>query len=340
MKRAIAVALFGVSLAALPSTLFGQATQDTSAAKFYLDYNVPESPAFALLGATPSNVLRGAASKPLVVSLLSQAAKGEPLASGVAIDVAPYAYWGRFKNVKEYQENGVKRFFANLLVSVGTVQAPNDERSVSGAVGLRATIHDSHDVLLDSDITREMSEALVPVAIQCPTIGNSNICQPGTSTSKREIDVTPVYAAARKRLANRTGWAASIGGAVGSTLRGGILSGDSLQQGSGNGWVAVTGYLHAGQELLFTGQFARDTVATNHARFGGAYRLQSSWSSIAAELAYDSEAGGVLPGLNAEFRLLQRFTVVAALVTDPPNGDQAKKVRFRTSLRWAATEGF
>lgn len=340
MKRIIVLAACATAAFIAPE-LHAQASADTAAAKFYLDYNVPESPAFALLGATPSNVLRGAASKPLVVSLLSQAGRGEKIASGIAIDVAPYGFWGRFKNVKEYQDSPVKRFFANVLTSIATVQAPNDSNSVIGAIGLRATFHDSHDVLLDDKITKELSEQLVPVSIECPKVPGTNICQAGTSASKREIDVAPVYAAARQRLARQKGWAASVGGAVGSTLRGGILRGDSLQQRTGNAWIAATRYMSSGQELLFSGQFVRDTLATNHTRVGTAYRMQSSWSSIAAELAYDNQAGGVLPGLNTEFRVLQRVTLIAAVVTDAPAGDAGtKKVRFRTSLRWAATEGF
>jgi hypothetical protein len=343
LPRCFATAGLAVLIASRTLSAQAAATDASKTAnKFYLDYNVPESPAFTVLGVTPSSVLRGTASKPLIVSLLTQTAKGERIASGVALDVAPYAYLGRFKNVKEYNDSPVKRFFANLLTSLATTQAPGDTASVAFAAGVRATFHDDHDLLADTALVREIGAKLVPIKISGKPIQGSNIPAMSVTQSDTtiEIDLAAEYAAARKRMTETRGWAASIGGAIGGTLRSGIPRSDSLQQRVGNAWLGVTGYLGAGQELLGSAQWARDTTGLDHFRAGVAYRLQSASSAIAAELAYDNHSGGVLPGLNAELRLMPRFTLIAAIVTDPPTADTKKVVRFKTSVRWSATEGF
>lgn len=317
------------------------AAPGTAASKFYLDYNVPESPAFAVLGATPSNVLRGTASKPLAISLLTQAAKGSSLASGVAFDVAPYAYVGRFRNVAEYQGSTLKRILSNVLVSLATVEAPGDVNSVAFASGLRVTLWDDHDLLANSSLSDLVSRLLVPKKIDCPKIPGTNICQTGTSTVELPVDLSSAYATARDSVLQRRGVAAAIGGALGGTLRGGVARSDSLKQRTGRGWLAVTGYLGRGQELLATAEYVSDTSSTKRFLGGVAYRLQSTNSALAAELAYDSKSGDWLPGVNAELRLLSRVSLVAALVTDAPSGAQDKsRLRFRTAVRWAGVEGF
>lgn len=338
MNRSIILSLLLAAIAA-PHEAAAQAKSD-AAAKFYLDYNVPESPAFTALDLTPSNVLRGSSSKPVVVNLLSQIARGEKVPAGVAIDAAPYAYWGRFKNLSEYQKSAPKRFLANLLLSLATVQAPGDTNSVAFAGGVRATIHDDQDLLRDTALAREVGTLIAPTRIVCEMHPGTNICKPGVRVDTIERDVSQAYKAARERVGDRKGWAASLGGAIGGVLLQGIPSSDSLQQRTGRAWIAGSGYLGGGNEVLLTVQWVRDTSKKEHLRTGAAYRMQSANTSLAAELAYDDQAGGLLPGLNAEVRVLQRVTLVAALITDPPTDERAKKrIRFRTNLRWSASEG-
>jgi hypothetical protein len=314
---------------------------DTAAARFYLNYDVPESPALAVLGATATNVMRGAAAKPLALSLAGDVLRGDRIGPGLALDVAPYAYAGRFRNVRDYQTSGARRFLANVLTSFAAVQAPGDDDATAIGAGVRLTLHDDHDLLQNTELAQQVGQLLVPKVIACPKIGASNICVAGTSDQTVEVDVSSAYAAARDSVLRRRGWAASVGGAFGGTLRGGVARPDSLQQRRGHLWLAGTRYLGVGRELLAVAEWVRDTTRTQRMRAGLAYRLQSSTSAVAAELAYDSGAGGVLPGINAEFRVLPRATLVAALVSEPPGAERERtRLRIRTSVRWAAAEGF
>ena len=318
-----------------------QGAAPTQAAKFFLDYDVPESPAFALLGATPTNVLRAGAAKPAVISLANNLARSGRLATGISIDVAPYAYFGRFRNVDVYKRSALKRFFANALISLATIQSPNDTNATAFAIGARATLHDDHDLLANSDLQHAVGQLLVPTTIECEKVPGTNICQAGSASRVVEVDVTPAYAAARDSVMHVKGWSASVGGALGGTLGGGVPRGDSLTQRTSHAWLAATRYLGVGHALLGIAEWVRDTSRANRLRTGVAYRMQSATSSIAAELAYDTGAGGVLPGVNAEMRILNRVTLIAALLTDVPgSAADSKRLRFKTGVRWSATEGF
>lgn len=328
---------------ALPAVLHAQpaAAPDTTAAKFYLNYDVPESPALAVLGATTANVRRGAAAKPLAISLAGDVLRGDRIGPGLALDVAPYAYLGRFRNVRDYQTSGAKRFLANVLTSFAAVQAPGDADATAFGAGLRLTFHDDHDLLANDVLANLVGQLLVPKRIACPKIGSSNLCVAGTSDQTVEVDASSAYAAARDSVLRRAGWSASMGGAFGGTLRGGVARPDSLQQRQGHAWLAATRYLGVGRELLGMTEWVRDTARAQRFRAGVAFRLQSSASAVAAELAFDSGAGGLLPGVNAEFRVLSRATLLAALVAEPPGSDGDRtRLRVRTSVRWAAAEGF
>ncbi|MGZ8378934.1 MAG: hypothetical protein ACXW61_16155 [Gemmatirosa sp.] len=324
-----------------PSPAAAAPRADTTAARFYLNYDVPESPALAVLGATATNVMRGAAAKPLALSLAGDVLRGDRIGPGLALDVAPYAYAGRFRNVADYQNSAGRRFLANVLTSFAAVQAPGDADATAFGAGVRLTLHDDHDLLQNADLARRVGQLLVPKTIACPKIGSSNICVAGTADQTVEVDVSSAYAAARDSVLRQRGWAASVGGAFGGTLRGGVARPDSLQQRRGHVWLAGTRYLGVGRELLAVAEWVRDTTRRQRMRAGLAYRLQSSSSAVAAELAYDSGAGGVLPGVNAEFRVLPRATLVAALVSEPPGAERDRtRLRIRTSIRWAAAEGF
>jgi hypothetical protein len=234
-----------------------------------------------------------------------------------------------------------KRFVANLLVSLATMQAPNDSSSTAFAVGARATLHDDHDLIANSALQQKISTLLVPTSIDCPKRPGTNICDTSVAPSTSAVEVSGAYAQAREEVMRIPGWSASLGAAWGGTLGGGVPSGDSLTQRSGHAWLAATRYMGVGQSLLGIAEFVRDTARANRFRTGVAYRMQSATSAIAAELAYDTGAGGILPGINAEMRAFNRVTLIAALLTDVPGSAGDKKhIRFKTTVRWSATDGF
>ncbi len=322
------------------SLLSNESEEKAPASKFYLNYDVPESPAFNVLGVTPAKVLRGAAAKPVVINLLSQIASSERVGTGIAIDVAPHAYFTRFRNVNEYN-TPANRFLSGITVSVASVQGQGDTAAVRMAVGVRLTLKDDHDLLRNTKLAEEVSRLLVPTAIDCPKIPGTNICQAGVRTAKQAVDVSKANDDARTQVWLAKGWGVSAGAALGGSARGGIFSSDSVTDGVGRAWLSAARYLGSGHEALFTAQWARDTARTNRLLGGIAYRHQTGTSALAAEVAYDSHARKLVPGVNAEFQILQRVTLVTSLLTEAPDVEGgSSRLRFRTALRWAGTEGF
>ena len=67
-----------------------------------LDLSVPQSPAFAILGITPDNIIRPGSPRDLALSLLNGVGKNGAFQSGIAIDTAPYLLFaGRLKTLSE-----------------------------------------------------------------------------------------------------------------------------------------------------------------------------------------------------------------------------------------------
>lgn len=160
-KSLMRIALTGSLLPLLAASADAQASNDSSIYKFVLDYAVPESPAFAILGVTPEKILRGSAAKPVVASLLTQLQTGGKLKSGVAIDLTPYfVYGGTIRNIKEYAENQLVRILANTQLSIATIQSPTDTTSMGGSLAIRMNILDAGDPLRDPAALKPLFDAL------------------------------------------------------------------------------------------------------------------------------------------------------------------------------------
>lgn len=320
---------------------------DNSANKFVLDYNVPESPAFTILGVSPASVVRGTASKPVVASLLSQIGNGGKLLGGAALDVAPYGYFGRFTNVREYQTNALKRILANVLLSFASAPLDEDTASLRFGAGVRVTLTDPRDLLQDSSLTRDISRRLVPNSvaggsgsnIPGASISTGNI-PPSEVTTGDTVDLSDAYKAARERIKSKTGLAASVGFGYGGTLRGSVASNDSIKGRIWRSWFAGTYYLGETNEVLGTVQWAKDSLKRNEINLGLAWRLHADRSSVAAELVFDGKTQRLLPGLNAELPLVDRISALISLVNEVAPGADKGRLRFKTSFKWAAAQGY
>lgn len=316
-------------------------TKDTTtASKLYLNYDVPESPAFDVLGVSPTNVTRASGAKPVVINLLRDGLTGTKVASGLALDVAPFAYFERFSSRQDYIDNSGKRWRSKILLSFATANAA-DTNSIRFATGLRMQLHDDHDLLANTTLGDDVAKALIPKKIVCETIPGTNICKKSADEGT-EVDLSDPYKKARELVAAKKGYALAIGGAGGGTLLHAIPNSDSLKQGVGRAWLSGTWYMGGGSQLLGTGQWAKDTTGANTGRIGVAYRLASAASDLSAEAAFEGSKFTTmkfLPGLNAAFRILKGIDVVGALVMDPGDRNTKPHLRFKTSFKWSATEG-
>lgn len=326
-------AFVGGLLSPLHVVTQAQATADSPIYKFVLDYAVPESPAFAILGVTPEKVLRGSAAKPMIASLLTQVQTGGKLKSGVAIDLAPYfVFGGTLGSIKEYAGNGWTRALANTQLSFATMQSPVDTTSMGASIAVRVSILDAADPLRDPAALQPLFDALNGCAGPAPSpIGN-----PGGVAAARCETVAEAFAKIKEDALKRAGWLLAVGGGVGGRLRGSVASGDSLTDRIGRVWLAGGYRFSSSNEIQFLAQLADTTDQRWSFRGGAAARAQFPSTQFALELVYDGIARQWQPGGTAEWRLIPGAWLVTSLgvQSDAAGTTRTPKVRLRTALRW------
>lgn len=125
------------------------------------DFSIPHSPAFTLLGVTPSEVATPTFPRDFRLDLVST---GDEILPNVAVQAAPVWILGyKDVSVTEYQEerSSLARTLSTLNVSVGTVQeAASDggtQRRLAAAVTLRLV---GYDPLMDQEYIDKIEDVL------------------------------------------------------------------------------------------------------------------------------------------------------------------------------------
>lgn len=306
--------------------------------QFILDYDVPESPAFAALGATPANVMRGGAAKPMVLSVLSNALTNGELASGLAIDLSPMLFvHPQFKSFQDYQKRG--GWLRRLLVSVATVQPQNDTASVRIGTGVRINVVDANDPLSDPTLFRTVDSLLRQVAGPPPKPhAEDEIGAPIVLPNKDAI--AAAYDEARRNARNRKGMALSIGWAWAGLLHSSVLDGDSLGAKSSSVWISGRYHFASPASVLFTAQWLSHADSAHTINTGVALRADLPNVNGAAEILYDWSEKRLRPGANVEVKVTSGLMAVFAIVTET-NADapaEKPKVRAKTNLKWNFAE--
>ena len=121
-----------------------------------VDLSVPASPAFTLLGITPSEIARPINPRQLATSLLNGVDENGNLQAGVAIDLAPSLFTekGRSLDLAQYQgKDGWGRAFARTQVSIATAKGiGSDDKSTRLALGLHVIPFDRGDPRMDKKL--------------------------------------------------------------------------------------------------------------------------------------------------------------------------------------------
>lgn len=112
-----------------------------------MDLSVPQSPAFAVLGVTPKEVIRPESAKRLAAALLQGVDANGNLQTGIAIDTAPFMLWsGKTMTFADYRDSLLERNLARTQLSIATTKGASDkDESVRLALGLRLTPWDDAD---------------------------------------------------------------------------------------------------------------------------------------------------------------------------------------------------
>jgi hypothetical protein len=127
--------------------------QQAAAGKLAIDWAVPESPAFTVLGLTSQTVTRPSTAQQLATSLLNGIDQNGNFQSGVAIDVQPYMLsYGRKVSWMEYRDHSAVRFLSRMQLSIATAKGASEgDKSARLAAGVRVTLFDLGDPYRDEE---------------------------------------------------------------------------------------------------------------------------------------------------------------------------------------------
>ena len=196
---------------------FGNAQEDNQTDKevynYKLDYNVPESPAFSILDANPTTVMRGNAAQEVVISLASSIFSNNAISPGLALDVNPFfVFGGKLKNINEYKNNFGKRLLANTQFSFATVDSKKFPNDLLMSGGIRVTLFDSKDAIFDTELSNDIDRILIDdIPTNDPNNPSSNTNE---SKNVESAALKAAYKKAKERYMTNRGGSLSLGYAI------------------------------------------------------------------------------------------------------------------------------
>jgi hypothetical protein len=301
--------------------------------RFVLGVDIPESPALIALDRTPSRVLRGSAPKPIAATATRVFTEGTSL-SAVAVDIVPYyLVGGGARNLSSYRSNSVAGRLARVgtktQLGIGSVWDGAGATAVS--IGLRATFHDPHDPVLNSNLPEAVDSALRQRG-SLPADGEERV-------TDRGADVKPIFDRARRTMRARHGIQISGGWALAARAGGAVVSGDSL--GPARHVVWLSGQLTLGPRLdvLGLGQLRAANGERGEGRIGAAVERKAGDADFRAELYYQTRSEQINGGAAVEIRILRRGSIIGSVLTEagaPPSEDRL--LRAYLALRWFMAE--
>ena len=202
-------------LSALLNNLFPGASNRVTADTTNVDLSVPESPAFTVLGVTPSTVVRPGSPKAFASSILSGLDQNGNFQSGLAFDLTPYMIFnGENITIRDYNEHYLTRLLSRTQFSFATIKGSSaDDTATRVAAGLNFTIWDKGDPRVyhpkrgDDDVLTCFANSLQlppPIAPNTPQAQIDQINAGNKATNDQLAD--SCRDRARKANWNRSSW--------------------------------------------------------------------------------------------------------------------------------------
>ncbi|GAC1300182.1 MAG: hypothetical protein NVSMB24_00200 [Mucilaginibacter sp.] len=136
----------GQSVAKTPSS-------DIQAGWGGLNYAVPESPAFKILGTSPSDIMRPTSTRNIAISIGNYLFNnGATIPQNLAVEIAP-ALFNPHVSLKNFAKN---RWWYTSALSIGT--KVNTNKSYAIGIGLKFKIFDKQDLRLNNVLIREFDK--------------------------------------------------------------------------------------------------------------------------------------------------------------------------------------
>jgi hypothetical protein len=296
--------------------------------KYILDYDVPESPAFTVLGVNPGTVVRGSASKPIMINLLGQFIFGEKIQPGLALDFSLTAFGITFKNLKTYQK-WYNRLLVNTQFSIATIQDKKDTNSLRYGIGVRFNILDGNDPLLNTQLFDSVNILLSNYA-KAPTEITDDVV--GVKEVKGFSDA---YLDVKKKLSKLTSFSLSVGYGLDGLIKGSVIKKDSIINNNHTIWISGQCNLNRFILLgLFQGKYSKSKAPFN--LIGIAIKSNRIRLNIGGELIYDFKARKLEGGFNGEVKIVTGLYAIVGvtIVNEEINNEFIPKVKLRSNLKW------
>ena len=126
-----------------------------------LEFGVPDSPAFILLGVSPTKVARPTSPRDLVASLANGVDSTGRIQTGIALGTTLWTFIPSLSiDLPTYQRGGFRYILANTQLSGATTRAAGDTASTNAAVGIRMSLVNKADPMVDPAFTRQLTGVL------------------------------------------------------------------------------------------------------------------------------------------------------------------------------------
>ncbi len=306
--------------------------------KFKLDYDIPESPAFSVLDANPSTVMRGSAAKEFALNVANNFISNSRQESGIAADFNPYfVFGGRFKNINDYKDskNYFNRLLANTSLSFASIQTdqfPNDNL-FSG--GLRITLFDAADLLNDDELGKDIDNELDAPELEWDSNDDGTI---KTTQILNKERFAIAYQKAKERARNKQGGALSIGAATSQRGLGGKISADSLIHFRSQIWLSGQYNFGHGWNMLGLAM-NRNTSMTNgnvnELLFGAGLRKMGKKVNLGAEVIYSNQKDYLEIGANIEVLLINNILLAVNIGNSSQDmGNENNQLMIKPTLKY------
>ncbi|MFC5047152.1 hypothetical protein ACFSTE_11855 [Aquimarina hainanensis] len=309
---------------------------NTEAFRYKLDYSIPESPAFAVLDANPTTVLRATAAQEVITQLATNFISGNNVSPGLAIDFNPYFnFGGRLQNIEEYRTKYWSRFLANLQLSLATINATDfpDDMLFSG--GLRMTLWDSKDILYNKALGESIDRELLPKEDPGP-----HHHDPGTIVENNALKIA--YEKAKKAYRQQKGGALSIGYAVAGRARNNAFKTDSIITYRHQAWIS--GQYDFGKNgisinSMLMYRYQHGNLSNSDGVIGGiALRKYGEKLIISSEIYHNGQTESINFGAYAEAYLIPNITLFASLKKEVNAITGEEEVLFKPGIKWNLSE--
>jgi hypothetical protein len=153
------------------------------------------------------------------------------------------------------------------------------------------------------------------------------------------VDLSSLYAAARRQMRARGDVQVSAGYGLAGRIAGAVFEGDSIQSARHTLWLTAQHALGPRLDLLATAQ-VRGTEGTWKPRIGAGIQRKSRPADFRAELYYDGVDKRLYPGVSVEVHATTGIGAMASLSTDTPmpRAAAASRVRLNLLLRWYSAQ--